>query len=286
MRLSGLAKVSALVGSLLLASCIDGTVSGPTGPQDPQAPTPQTPTSPTTPQSPDPTNPTNPNPVTPDPVTPSPNPTTPNPTTPAADFAVTAAVDSATSNLGEKRIVTLTVTPSGGFGGTVALQAMALPAGFSASFNPPSLTVGANPVTAMATIQVPTNARVGVTELSFGASDGTSVKTAKVSVDIKGELVIHIARGVAITNNLQAFGVNPMDVPLLAAGTKVTWINDDIIDHRIHSGVTAFPHEPSNLVPGASYSVVVKQAGTFGYNCHIHSGMKGTLKVAVPPATP
>ena len=32
-----------------------------------------------------------------------------------------------------------------------------------------------------------------------------------------------------------------------------------------------------------SYSVTITQAGTFSYNCHIHAGMKGSFKVAVPP---
>ncbi len=277
MRVSGIARLVGTLAMVFMASCVDGTVvdEGGTGGPSPSANPDPTPTPTPSPSgNPDPT-------PTPSPsVTPSPS---PSPSPAAGDFAVTAAIDSATSNLGEKRTVTLTITPSNGFTGMVALQGMTMPTGFTATFNPSTVTVGAAAVTATATVQVPTDARVGATTLGFGGSNGTLVKTATVSVDVKPELVIRIARGVAITNNNQAFGLNPTNVPLLATGTKVTWINDDMIDHRIHSGVSAFPHQPSNLVPGASYSVTITQAGTFNYNCHVHAGMKGSFKVAVPP---
>jgi uncharacterized protein (TIGR03118 family) len=56
----------------------------------------------------------------------------------APDFAVTPAVSSATITAGQSANFTLTVTPNGGFSGTVAFSCMG-PAGVTCTFNPASI---------------------------------------------------------------------------------------------------------------------------------------------------
>src|SRR5262249_28309780 len=55
-----------------------------------------------------------------------------------ADFSLTANPTSLTVTRGSSGTSTITVTPSGGFGGSVAFSASGLPAGVTASFNPAS----------------------------------------------------------------------------------------------------------------------------------------------------
>lgn len=58
---------------------------------------------------------------------------------PTPDFSLSASPSSQTVTAGGSTAYTATVTPSGGFSGTVTFSASGLPAGAGASFNPPSV---------------------------------------------------------------------------------------------------------------------------------------------------
>jgi len=70
-----------------------------------------------------------------------------------------------------------------------------------------------------------------------------------------------------------AFG-NPLAV---AAGTTVTWTNNDSIPHTSTSNSGAW--NSGTIEPGSSFSAVLSTKGTFPYHCTIHPGMMGTITV-------
>lgn len=195
------------------------------------------------------------------------------------DFTVTAQLDSANTTLGVSHQVTATVTPADGFTGAVALTTTGLPNGWTFQAQNATIT-GAQPVMVQGTLNVPTNTTAGMVSFDLQASGGGKMHSAALSILVKGELIIHIAQGVATNNNSTAFGPNPTAVPFVPPGTKVTWINDDTIAHRIHSdNGNGFNHEPDNMNPGESYSVTITGSGGYDYHCHIHTGMTGHIDV-------
>jgi plastocyanin len=67
---------------------------------------------------------------------------------------------------------------------------------------------------------------------------------------------------------------SPASVEVAVGGT-VTWHNDDNETHNASGeGVTI-----ANTNPGQSRSQVMPNAGSFPYNCTLHSGMSGTVIV-------
>jgi plastocyanin len=67
-------------------------------------------------------------------------------------------------------------------------------------------------------------------------------------------------------------------------GESVTWINEDSTPHDVASD----PHPTHTILPGLrsgtlqngqSYSFTFEQTGSWGYHCHIHPSMTGTVVV-------
>jgi plastocyanin len=81
--------------------------------------------------------------------------------------------------------------------------------------------------------------------------------------------------GVAI--KMQNIAFDPKDVTV-KVGQKVTWTNDDSVDHNVtsQSGETI---KSDNFGKGKTFSFTPKTAGTIKYVCTIHPGMTGTLTV-------
>ena len=69
------------------------------------------------------------------------------------------------------------------------------------------------------------------------------------------------------------------DAPALtvAAGTTITWTNDDTAEHSVVAEDTSFISD--NLGKGATFEHTFDTPGTFPYICGIHSRMKGTITV-------
>jgi plastocyanin/methionine-rich copper-binding protein CopC len=69
------------------------------------------------------------------------------------------------------------------------------------------------------------------------------------------------------------------------AGTKITWINDEAVEHYIntdsHPAHTYFPSQNSrSLKLGESYSVTFTDVGIYPYHCSAHAeNMKGNILV-------
>ena len=96
------------------------------------------------------------------------------------DFSLSASPATQTIRPGGSASYTVTVTPSGGFTGTVALSVSALPAGATATFNPPS-TSG----TSTLTIQTSNNSKPGMVTLTITGTNGNLSHTATVTLQLK-----------------------------------------------------------------------------------------------------
>jgi len=60
-------------------------------------------------------------------------------------------------------------------------------------------------------------------------------------------------------------------------GDTVTWTNNDNHDHTVTSDSSAF--NSGNIANGSTFSFTFNTAGTYSYNCGIHTSMTGTIVV-------
>jgi manganese oxidase len=68
----------------------------------------------------------------------------------------------------------------------------------------------------------------------------------------------------------------------VAAGTTITWTNEDTTPHTATSGVSPNADgvfESGTITKGASKTVTVSKRGTFTYYCAFHPFMKATVIV-------
>ena len=80
--------------------------------------------------------------------------------------------------------------------------------------------------------------------------------------------------GDAVTIKNFAFGPASLSV---AAGTTVTWTNDDTAAHTATADDGTF--DSSSIAPGATFSQTFDTAGTFAYHCSIHPNMTAPIEV-------
>ena len=101
---------------------------------------------------------------------------------------------------------------------------------------------------------------------SSGSSSGASTSTAAAASS---------GGGVAIKMQNIAFDPKAVTVKV---GQKVTWTNDDTVDHNVtsQSGETI---KSDNFGKGSTFSFTPTKAGTIKYVCTIHPGMTATLTV-------
>ena len=101
---------------------------------------------------------------------------------------------------------------------------------------------------------------------SSGSSSSGSTSTAAAAPS---------GGGVAI--KMQNIAFDPKDVTV-KVGQKVTWTNDDSVDHNVtsKSGETI---KSDNFGKGGTFSFTPTKAGKISYVCTIHPGMTGTLTV-------
>src|SRR6266446_3579459 len=98
---------------------------------------------------------------------------------PTPDYSLSASPASQTVAPGASTSYTVTVTPSGGFSGTVTFSVSGLPAGAGASFNPPSVNTSGS-----STMNVTTSAStpVGSYPLTITGTSGTLSHTTSVTL--------------------------------------------------------------------------------------------------------
>jgi plastocyanin len=67
----------------------------------------------------------------------------------------------------------------------------------------------------------------------------------------------------------------------VAAGSSVTWVNEDSVDHTITAGVPGSPAVSFDrpLAKRATVVIAFPAKGTFDYFCEIHNSMRGRIVV-------
>jgi plastocyanin len=69
------------------------------------------------------------------------------------------------------------------------------------------------------------------------------------------------------------------DKTTVKVGEKVTWTNDDSVDHNV-TATKGASFKSGNFGKGGTFTFTPKKAGTIQYTCTIHPGMNGTLTVS------
>lgn len=202
---------------------------------------------------------------------------------PPAEFDIAADTLTADLALGETKAFSISVTSVNAFAGPVTVSALDLPASWTVTFSPSAdVTVPANGVgSVMAIVEIPTDAEATTANVRFSGTGTPGTHETPVAITVKPELTLHIPAG-SVDNPDNAFGPGGrVAVRYVAPGTKVRWVNDDTVPHRIHAtdGGAGLDHQPNNMGTGGSYEVTMTQRGTFEYNCHIHAQMRGVLVV-------
>jgi plastocyanin len=123
----------------------------------------------------------------------------------------------------------------------------------------------------------PRRARFG---LIFGAIGATALLAAGLpSLGATGGVVDAAAK--AVTVKIDNFAFAPPDLTV-AAGTTVTWKNDDGEVHRVADDHNAY--SSAALDTDDSFSHTFATAGVYHYFCTIHPYMVG--KIVVKPLSP
>src|SRR3990167_8555008 len=76
------------------------------------------------------------------------------------------------------------------------------------------------------------------------------------------------------TVTIKNLGFSPANLEVIK-GTKVTWINEDSVDHTVISDGNKF--NSGNLSKGGKFEFTTTDAGTYSYHCSIHPSMTGQL---------
>lgn len=200
--------------------------------------------------------------------------------------AATIALGSqaSTLRLNETQNVSVTITANGETG-TATLTLAKAPAGVTATFTPATVTLGASPVKVMMAVKAasdmtPATSVAAEVQLLVGSTSSTTT----YGLTITDELLLQIPNGVDITKaNPTAFGAASTPVKVKSGVTKITFVNGDGIEHRIHAdGTDGLAHEPNNMAAsGGSYTQTLTSTvkGAVNFHCHIHPNMIGQIMV-------
>ena len=200
----------------------------------------------------------------------------------AATLALSA--NTSTLRLNETKKVMVTIT-SNGETGTATLSLAKAPAGVKATFTPATVTLGATPTTVAMTVtaasdMTPATSVAAEVQLSVGSATSTTT----YGLTVTDELLLQIPNGVNFAAaNPTAFGATSVPVKVKSGITKITFVNGDGIEHRIHAdGTDSLAHEPNNMAAsGGAYTQTLTNEvkGAVNFHCHIHPNMMGQIMV-------
>lgn len=86
------------------------------------------------------------------------------------------------------------------------------------------------------------------------------------------------ASGGGVTINMKNIAFDPKD-STVKVGQKVTWTNEDTVDHNVKADAGA-DFKSSDFGNGGTFSFTPDKAGTIKYECTLHPGMTATLNVS------
>ena len=113
-----------------------------------------------------------------------------------------------------------------------------------------------------------------LTAAGCGSSNNSSTSTSSGSTSAAASS----SSGGGVAIKMQNIAFDPKAVTV-KVGQKVTWTNDDQVDHNVtsQSGETI---KSQNFGKGGTFSFTPTKAGTIKYVCTIHPGMTATLTVS------
>ncbi len=86
------------------------------------------------------------------------------------------------------------------------------------------------------------------------------------------------AGGPTASVSIASFAFNPATLTV-AAGTTVTWTNNDSTTHTVTSTAGPASFDSGFVSPGGTFSFKFTQVGTYEYHCSIHTYMLGSVTV-------
>lgn len=198
----------------------------------------------------------------------------------APDGSFTTALDTAAidSELRATSEVGVTVTPTDGFAGTVALAASGLPDMVTVTFTPATVDLSSGPAEATLAVTVPSTVVPTATPATVTVSGGGTF-----ALTIQRAITIDIVPG-ASTAEL-AFGPRPIEIHAGAISAddpiQVRFYNRDDVPHEVHAAQLSdgFGHDQTMIAPD-SYDPYVRNpiaAGTYSFYLHDLGDMDGPL---------
>jgi plastocyanin len=101
-------------------------------------------------------------------------------------------------------------------------------------------------------------------------------KTSACKCDPLKVSVVHAGSRATSTVSIIEFSFQPAAINI-AANDTVTWTNTGTTSHTVTSDTGLF--DSGAIAPGASFSLMFIDGGTYGYHCSIHPTMTGTITV-------
>jgi hypothetical protein len=209
----------------------------------------------------------------------------------APDFALAATPASQSVTAGNSTSYTATVTPSGGYTGTVSFSVSGLPAGATGTFTPASVTTSGSSTLAVTTT---TAVAAGTYPLVITGTDGTLTHTASVSLVVSAAIVGDFSITASPASQTVQAGTGTSYTATITPSGGFTGTVDLSVS-GLPAGATG-SFAPTSIVGGSGSSVLsisttaATAAGTYTL---ILTGTDGALShstsvtlVVTPPAAP
>ncbi|MBK9070511.1 MAG: hypothetical protein IPL79_05860 [Myxococcales bacterium] len=205
-----------------------------------------------------------------DPATEPGAPGTPGVPTPPGQTGISLSNPAAVSTkLGTTIEIPIAVSAAG-VAGNIALTATGVPAGWTASVVPASVS-GTEATEVHLVVQVPTNATASAYQLGVSASGSGASQAVVAPVTVQNQLDLSIASG----------GVHSFSgVVYVKAGAQLLIKNNDTVNHQVHASAP-LQHQGSPMAPGGTYTQTPGGAGQVTVYCHIHGQGSGALNIIV-----
>ena len=111
-----------------------------------------------------------------------------------------------------------------------------------------------------------------------GAGCGSSDDNGGGSNSKTSEDAVPSANGDGTSVDMKNIQFSPKE-QAVKVGEKVTWVNQDDVDHNVTSTGGPAKFESDTFGKGGTYTFTPTKAGTIKYTCTLHPGMDGVLNV-------
>ena len=180
-----------------------------------------------------------------------------------ADFSVTALPSSRKVSPGTGTTYSVSVTPSGGFNGTVSFSVSGLPSGATATFNPSSITGSGS-----STLSITTSSSTppGNYPLTITATSGNLTHTAKISLQVADFSLSAspssqtVGRNSTTTFTVSVAALGPFSAPVtfLVSGLPARASSSFVPTSVTGSGTTTLTITTKPKTPVGTYTLTIK----------------------------